>query len=184
MNEPEPVTPPAGEPSSAAPDPELPETLATPDENAPSEAQSTRSVEARAAAGDDATVESPGEEAEPPQTRPARKKRPARPPREWKQVLQAFTACGRCSFFLAGYKVLHGQEALSAAALALDGDTIILVDDPETRRLLYKSYGWRVEAPELAFRAVCPECRRAFAAGDEQTTSLEIAVRPKARGWK
>lgn len=113
--------------------------------------------------------------------KPVKKKRPPKPPREWHEVQRAFMGCGRCSFFLAGYRILHGMEALGEASRAVDGDIISLTDDGATRQLLYKSYGWRYELPSLAFQAACPECRRSFAAGDESSNVLEVAVRPKGR---
>lgn len=92
-------------------------------------------------------------------------------------VVEDFIACGRCSFFLAGYRVLHGLDALREAAEASD-EWLTLRWDSETKRLVMKSYGSRLDIEFYYFDGRCPECQRRFviaAEGQEQNAAADEA---------
>lgn len=76
-----------------------------------------------------------------------------------------FVACGRCSFFLAGYRVLHGADQLAEAAEASDDEWLALKWDHATRRLVQESYGSRLDIEFYYFDSRCPECQRRFVIG-------------------
>lgn len=78
-----------------------------------------------------------------------------------------FFACGRCSFFLAGYRVLHGTEAIEQAAEASSDQWLTLKWDHETRRLVQASYGSRLDIDFFYFDGRCPECQRRYVIGEE-----------------
>ena len=101
---------------------------------------------------------------------------------ELERVLRNFVACDRCSFFLAGYRVLHGLSDLEAAAGNQSDQWLRLSWDSETRHLLQKSYGGRLDVDLYYYDSHCPACQRRFVyeARDEETgepESLRIEVR-------
>ncbi len=73
-----------------------------------------------------------------------------------------FVACGRCSYFLAGYRVLHGLPALENAIAASDGEWLILAWNEATRRLMQKSFGCRIDNEWYHYETCCPVCYRRF----------------------
>ena len=73
-----------------------------------------------------------------------------------------FLACGRCSFFLAGYRVIHGTEELERAASSGEDAWLSLSWDAETRRLTQHSYGCRLDIDLTYFDGRCRECQRRF----------------------
>lgn len=115
-----------------------------------------------------------------PPWRPTKKQQAA-----YGEVLKAFFACARCSYFLAGYRVLFGLEKLQEAIDNRDGNELQLIWSEEMRRLLHNSYGWRIDLEVSSLRASCPECRRAyhFAAGQQEgeAATIEIELRPRTR---
>lgn len=92
-------------------------------------------------------------------------------------VIDDFIACGRCSFFLAGYRALHGSDSLAQAAQSSDDDWLVLNWDHETRRLVQSSYGSRLDIAFYHYDGRCPECQRRFVIDggeDEDQTRSEI----------
>lgn len=78
------------------------------------------------------------------------------------KLVQNFAACGRCSFFLTGYRVLQGEEGLETAVSQQKGDDIPLVWTYAMRDLVARSYGTRFDGTYLHLNGSCPECRRPF----------------------
>lgn len=76
-----------------------------------------------------------------------------------------FVTCGRCSFFLAGYRALHGVENLEQAAQESEDEWLTLAWDQDTRRLVQSSYGSRLDIEFYYFDGRCPECQRRFVIG-------------------
>lgn len=76
-----------------------------------------------------------------------------------------FIACGRCSFFLTGYRVLYGMEKLREAAQASDDQWLTLNWSHATRQLVQSSYGNRLDVDFYYFDGRCPECQRRFVIG-------------------
>ena len=76
-----------------------------------------------------------------------------------------FVACGRCSFFISGYRVIHGVDELKQAAEGSDEQWLALDWDLETRRLVQSSYGARLDIDFYYFDGRCPECQRRYVIG-------------------
>jgi len=83
-------------------------------------------------------------------------------PAELEEVIGDFVACGRCSFFLSGYRVIHGLDNLQTAVENQSGKWLHLDWNQETRRLVQKSYGGRLDVELYHYDSRCPECRRRF----------------------
>ncbi|MDT8305944.1 MAG: hypothetical protein RRC07_08420 [Anaerolineae bacterium] len=84
------------------------------------------------------------------------------------QVIANFVACDRCSFFLAGYKILFGDGQIEDAITASDGHWLLLHWDPQTRHLLQKSYGGRLDMEFDYYDSQCPACQRRFVYEDDE----------------
>ena len=82
-------------------------------------------------------------------------------------VIADFIACGRCSFFLAGYRVIHGIEALRRAAEQSDDEWLQLAWDRQTQRLVQDSYGSRLDVSFYYYDGRCPECQRRYVISPE-----------------
>ena len=96
-------------------------------------------------------------------------------------VVANFLPCGRCSFFLAGYRVIHGVEHLEAAARESDEGWVQLNWNEEVRRLVQQSYGVRLDVDAFHFDSRCPECQRRFIyhEGELDATSASFQVELK-----
>ena len=81
-----------------------------------------------------------------------------------------FVPCGRCSFFLAGYRAIHGLAKLESAADDVDGAWLRLPWNHETRQLVHNSYGHRLDVDLWYIDGRCPECHRrfVFVAGEQE----------------
>jgi hypothetical protein len=103
------------------------------------------------------------------------------------QVQDNFVACDRCSFFLVGYKILHGEEGIGAAIDASDGRWLTFVWDPQTRLLLQESYGGRLDIKLDYYDSQCPACQRRFVYEEEEGAegreegghSFRIEIKPR-----
>lgn len=78
------------------------------------------------------------------------------------ELLANFVPCGRCSFFLAGYRVLHGPEHLAATAAHIENGWLDLRWDEELRDLVQRSYGRALDVDIDYYDSRCPECHRRF----------------------
>lgn len=76
--------------------------------------------------------------------------------------LTRFTSCGRCSLFLAAYRLNHDDADLLAAVNAVDGGWLTLPWDPSMRELINKSYGCPIDVEAYHFESWCPECHGSF----------------------
>ncbi len=80
--------------------------------------------------------------------------------------MNEFVLCGRCSYFLAGCRIIYGLEVLETAVQSSDQHSLGLPWDMNVRRLLLESYGFDIDATLLWFEGYCRECGRRFAYGD------------------
>jgi len=98
-----------------------------------------------------------------------------------RNVAGFFTACPRCSFFLAGYRLIF-QDFDQAARSATD-DWLDLSWNLAVRNLVDKSYGYDMNEPFEAFQGVCPACRRAFIieTGDDQAERARFSIQINPR---
>lgn len=97
------------------------------------------------------------------------------------ELMADFTACDRCSFFLAGYRALHGLEHLQAVGSQDKADGwITLKWDSQTRHLVNKSYGCRLDIVASYYDGLCPHCQRRFvievADESEESDSFRMAL--------
>jgi hypothetical protein len=99
------------------------------------------------------------------------------------EVVAAFNGCARCSFFLAGYRLLH-NDFEQAVDEGEDG-WLKLSWDHGVNQHVYKSYGCQLEADTYHFQGSCQFCRRAFiidiemagvAGSDEAEAGVESAI--------
>lgn len=99
-----------------------------------------------------------------------------------RQVADRFAACGRCSYFWAGYKVLCGEEAQETAVAQSESGWLDLAWHNQLPRLLYKSYGVRLDIDHFHYEGCCKECRRRFvydaADQEEEYSSCAIEISP------
>lgn len=89
-----------------------------------------------------------------------------------------FSACGRCSYFIADCKVYLGEEGLQTAMLAVRDGWLRLEGDRTFDRLIMNSYGLDLGADYDSLDATCPECRRRFVVVNlpDSPTRLKIQV--------
>lgn len=102
---------------------------------------------------------------------------------EVQQTLENFYACDRCSFFIAGYRVLHGLESVDRAAEESDGSWLVLTWDRPTWLLLEKSYGNQLDVELSYFDGQCPRCQRRFVyeGGAEGSVAETFRIEIKTR---
>lgn len=93
--------------------------------------------------------------------------------------MAAFMGCARCSFFLAGYRLLH--DDFEKAVDAREDGWVTLTWDHSVNQLVYKSYGSDLESDAYYYQWSCKFCRRAFVyragEGEEQLSTLRIAIK-------
>lgn len=76
------------------------------------------------------------------------------------RLLEAFVVCGRCGFFLAGYRALAGLETLQQAAVEAADNWVTLPWNERAPALLEKSYGFYIFSDVIHQQERCEECGR------------------------
>ena len=84
-------------------------------------------------------------------------------------ALIRFTSCGRCSLFLAAYRLNYDDADLQTAVNNIDGGWLALPWDPNIRELIIKSYGCRIDVEGYHFESCCPECHTPFVFSEPDT---------------
>ncbi len=99
------------------------------------------------------------------------------------QVVAHFAACGRCSYFLAGYRVIHGVENLETAVDKSKAGWLSLSWNHAMLDLLSKSFAVEIYADFLHYDGCCPECGRHFVyqAGDTPEEAAVFRVQTRSR---
>ena len=99
------------------------------------------------------------------------------------QVTDRFAACGRCSYFWAGYRVLQGEAALQTAVSQSKSGWLQLIWDLQMPELIHKSFGVRLDISHFHYEGCCKECRRHFiyqaAENEEETDNFQIEISPR-----
>ena len=73
-----------------------------------------------------------------------------------------FAACQRCCYFLGSYISAHGEGELETAALNGDSDWLTLTWDQQTRNLVHKAFGVRLDVDFYHYEGCCVACCRQF----------------------
>ncbi|MDX1613817.1 MAG: hypothetical protein R3300_05865 [Candidatus Promineifilaceae bacterium] len=92
-------------------------------------------------------------------------------------VTAAFVPCGRCSFFLSGYRLIH-DDFKQAVAESQDR-RLRLSGGRDTRLLLHKTFGIRLDVASYRYERLCPECQRRYvyeSGADDSPDTLLVAV--------
>lgn len=129
-------------------------------------------------------VETAGsDESQPGNRKEKRQRQPTRDNFHPNQVVDWFSACARCSFFLAGYQVEYGVDGLEEAARGSYDGWLHLEWGQGIRSLIDKSYASRLDIDCYHFDGVCPECQRRFTfvtnADQEPVKQLRIELKTR-----
>ena len=84
-------------------------------------------------------------------------------------ALIRFTSCGRCSLFIAAYRLNYDDADLQTAVNNIDGGWLTLPWDPDIRELIIKSYGCHIDVEGYHFESCCPECHTPFVYSEPNT---------------
>ena len=129
------------------------------DESAPTEKSSSRPDRSRSSRGRKGGGQSGGQDRS-----TSRKGQREAPPLlsniSFEELQRCFAACGRCGYFLTGYRVIHGLEALREAAAAAENNWVTLTWDLPTRELIKKSFGVRTDIEFYYLDHACTDCQR------------------------
>jgi len=119
----------------------------------------------------------------PPPDKPKKQMKTNRHGLTVKDVVRYFEPCGRCGYFLTGYRAAYGQDNFETAVAEEIGGWISLSWGIDMRELILRSYGSRVETRDLHFEGCCSECRRVFtyqnSRSDEIPSVVRIEVKPR-----
>ena len=87
-----------------------------------------------------------------------------------------FLACPRCSFFLAGYRLVNSD--LDHAIEKIDNNWLDLTWNSESRKLVQKVYGSHIDLELDHFEGVCRDCQRAYvySSAEEDNTKDSFLV--------
>lgn len=132
------------------------------------------------------TLTDDGEETRRPVRIKKQRRQPLRTPRKnqptLQQVTDRFAACGRCSYFWAGYRVLFGLEELETAVAHSKSGWLELMWDEQMPELVVKSYGARIDMGSYHYESCCQECRRHFiyqaSDNEDEADAFRIEITP------
>lgn len=77
-------------------------------------------------------------------------------------LVRNFAACGRCSYFLAGYRVMVGVDGLETAVSNIKDPWLSFDWSHAMNDLVSRSYGIRLDVKLMTLNGICGECRRPF----------------------
>jgi chemotaxis protein histidine kinase CheA len=136
-------------------------------------------------AAEEVSEETDADEPEPPAPKPSKPKKVRRDGLTTEHVITYFAPCGRCGFFLSGYRATYGLDDLETAVSEAKSGWLTLTWGQEMQELILKSYGSRIEANDLLFDGCCSECRRAFvyksARSEKKPATFRIEIKPRKR---
>jgi hypothetical protein len=137
--------------------------------------------------GEPSQTEEPVVEEAPPPPPPAKPKKPNRKHPQGlsaKDVVRFFAPCGRCGYFLTGYRASYGEADFETAVSEETDGWLTLTWGNDIPELFVKSYGRVVEANDVFFSSACPECYRALTyvapSGEDQPATFRIEVKPQS----
>ena len=99
-----------------------------------------------------------------------------------RQVVSWFAACGRCSFFLAGYRLICDEDALETAVANRSKKWLTVPWSHDMAELVHKTYGSRIDISCYYFEGQCIECHRRFtyqgAENEGEPATFRIELKP------
>lgn len=98
-----------------------------------------------------------------------------------KQITAWFAACGRCSFFLAGYRLIVSDEELETAVANRSKKWLTIPWSNDLAELVHKTYGSRIDISCYHFEGQCVECHRRFTyqgADEAEPATFRIELKP------
>jgi hypothetical protein len=99
------------------------------------------------------------------------------------ELVACFAPCGRCGYFLAGYRAALGLANLQTAVSQTKSGWIVLAWNDVVRELVLKSYASDIEENDFHFEGSCPECHRHFIYRapnhPNQPHTLRMEIRPR-----
>ena len=105
-----------------------------------------------------------------------------RPSPALRQVVSWFSACGRCSFFLAGYGLICDEDFLETAVANRGKKWLTVPRSHELAQLIHKTYGSRIDITCYYYEGQCQECHRRFTfqgtPKEDQSAAFRIELKP------
>lgn len=95
------------------------------------------------------------------------------------KVMTDFAACGRCSYFWAGYRVIAGEKGVETAVNGAEDGWLTLIWNQTMRELVHKSYGAMVDADFFHYESCCQECHRIFTCSPTTEEEAETVGLPE-----
>ena len=96
------------------------------------------------------------------------------------EVIAAFVACPRCSYFFISYRLLH-EDFDSAVSESVEG-WLLLSWDRDVNLLVQKSFGSPLYMDLDSYQGICRECQRPFSYKkidpDTDKTSFKVKIVP------
>ena len=133
------------------------------------EPSETDDVQSEAADSSDSGGDVEGQQSPELKTRSKKKKKHAKDHLSEKEIerrmgllVSDFSACGRCSYFLTGYRVVHGKDGVETAVSTQKGKWLKLEWNHAMRDLISKSYGVLLNVDFYHYDSCCSECSRRF----------------------
>jgi hypothetical protein len=95
-------------------------------------------------------------------------------------TILALSACPRCSYFVAGYRLIH--DDLEVAAANLSDGWLTLTGGHTTRKLVARSFGVQIDGDVSFYSGCCRECRRVFSIEQPSETDQPPIMRFRVTG--
>lgn len=110
------------------------------------------------------------------------KRKKWRPSPAMRQVVSWFAACGRCSFFLAGYGLICDEDVLETAVANRSKKWLTIPWSHDLAQLIHKTYGSRIDITCYHFEGQCKECHRRFmyqgTENEDESATFRIELKP------
>lgn len=99
-----------------------------------------------------------------------------------RKVVSWFAACGRCSFFLAGYRLTCSEAAWETAVAQRKKNWLVLPWSHAAVNLVHKGYGSQIDVDCYHYEGQCRECHRRFVfqVGEDESepATFRIELKP------
>ncbi|MCP4363290.1 MAG: hypothetical protein GY796_35265 [Chloroflexi bacterium] len=106
-----------------------------------------------------------------------KQKRPKREMSMEERVTADFAACGRCSYFWVGYRVIVGEDGIETAVKNIEDGWLNMPWRFGMGDLVHKSFGARLDTTYFHYEGCCKECCRPYIFHvDEMEETAEVVV--------